>query len=109
MADRGARRGGHVDDFDGGQPRSRGLDAEQDRGLAALHAAPELLLGGQQEMLVERIGMHRDLDPFAAAGDHREHGGAGGDHPHVVLQLRHVLVGRGLFGKGPRQRREGAT
>jgi hypothetical protein len=66
------------------------------RGLAALHATPKLLLGGVQEVLVERVGMHRDLDPFAAAGDHREHRRTRRDHPHVVLQLRHVLLGVGL-------------
>jgi hypothetical protein len=43
-------------------------------GLAGLHAAPELFLGRQKQMLVERIGMNFDLDPFAAAGDDGKHG-----------------------------------
>ena len=42
----------------------RRLDAEQARGLAALDAAPEFPLGGDDEVLVERIGMGRDLDPL---------------------------------------------
>ena len=47
----------HVDDADRLQPRPRRLDPEQARGLAALDAAPELLLRGEQQVLVERIGM----------------------------------------------------
>ena len=66
--------GAHVDDANRLNPRLRRLDAEQARGLAALHTAPELPFGGDNEVLVERIGMGGDLDPFAAAGDHREHG-----------------------------------
>ena len=46
----------HVDDPDGFDPRPRRLDAEQARGLAALDAAPELLLRRKQEVLIERIG-----------------------------------------------------
>src|SRR5262249_31013746 len=38
--------GGHVDDFDGCEARTWRLDAEQERWLAALHAAPELLFCG---------------------------------------------------------------
>src|SRR5271165_5886761 len=37
-----------------------------------LDTAPELLLGGDQEVLVQRIGRNRDLRPFAPAGDDRE-------------------------------------
>ena len=47
--------------------------------------------------------MGGDLDPFAAAGDDRKHRGLGIDHPHVVLQLRHVFLGRGFFGERPGQ------
>ena len=54
-------------------------------------------------MLIERIGRDLDLDPFAAAGDDRERGELGVRHPHIVLQLRHVLFGRRLFGKRPGQ------
>jgi hypothetical protein len=44
----------------------RGRGGEQARGLTALDAAPELLLRREQEVLVERIGRNRDLDPFSA-------------------------------------------
>src|ERR1700694_4879237 len=54
----------HVDDPDRLDPRPWCLDAEQMRGLAGFHAAPELLLCGEEEMLVERIGRNRHLDPF---------------------------------------------
>ena len=54
--------------------RLRRLDPEQGRGLAALDTAPELALGGDNEVLVERIGMGGDLHPFAAAGNDRQHG-----------------------------------
>ena len=73
------------------------LDTEQARGLATLDAAPEFSLRGDDEVLIERIGMSADLDPFAAAGNDRQHRGLGRDHPHIVLQLRHVLLGRRLF------------
>lgn len=54
-------------------------------------------------MLVERIGVDLDLDPFAAAGDDRKYGIAGGRDPHVVLKLGHVLLGSGFLREGPRQ------
>ena len=38
-------------------------------GLTTFDAAPELALGGHNEVLVERVGRGGDLDPFAAAGD----------------------------------------
>ena len=40
--------------------------------------------------------MPGDLDPLAAAGDHREHRRPGGDEPHVMLELRHVVCRRSL-------------
>src|SRR3954462_12065450 len=43
------------------------LDAEEARGLAGLDAAPELLLGGEQKGLIERVGVDLDLDPLAPA------------------------------------------
>src|SRR5215212_4786580 len=43
------------------------LDAEEARGLAGLDAAPELLLGGEQKVLIERVGVDLDLDPLAPA------------------------------------------
>jgi hypothetical protein len=42
-------------------------------------------------VLVERIGMGGDLDPFAAAGDHRKHG-----HVVYIARIRsHRRCGRG--------------
>jgi hypothetical protein len=52
-----------------GHPRSRRLDPEEARGLATLHTPPELPLGRDNEVLVKRIGVGGDLDPFAAAVD----------------------------------------
>jgi hypothetical protein len=54
----------------GFEPRLRRLDPEQLRLFTALDTAPELALGGDNQMLIERIGMGGDLDPFAAAGDY---------------------------------------
>jgi len=47
-----------------------GLDAEQGRGLAVLTQRQNFPLRGEDEVLVERICMGRDLDPLPAAGDH---------------------------------------
>ena len=95
--------GAHIDDPDGFYARSGRLDTEEARGLAALHAAPELLLSGQQQVLVEAVGRDGELDPFAAAGDDREDRQLGIGDPHVVLQLGHMLFGRPLFGERPWQ------
>ena len=54
--------------------RPRRVDPEQGRGLAALDAAPELAFGGHNEVLIKWIGITSDLDPFAPAGYHRQHG-----------------------------------
>src|ERR1700730_4244346 len=62
----------HIHDADGLDARLWRLDAEEARRLAALDAAPEFLLRGQQEVLVERISGDRNFNPLAAAGDHRE-------------------------------------
>src|SRR5215212_11310145 len=67
------------------------LDAEEARGLAGLDAAPELLLGGEQKVLIERVGVDLDLDPLAPACDDGEDRAPRADHPHVVLELCHVL------------------
>ena len=84
--------------------RGRGGSTPNSRGsFAALDAAPELLLRREEQMLVQRIGMDGHFDPFAAAGDDRQHRGAGIRHPHVVLQLRHVLFGSGLLRERPGQ------
>ena len=53
--------------------RLRRLDPEEGRGLAALDTTPELPLRSDNEVLVERIGMGGDLNPFAAAGDDRQY------------------------------------
>ena len=87
----------HVDNSDCFDPGLRWSDPEKARGLAARDAAPELAFGRDNEVLIERIGMGFDLDPFAAAGNHRKHGTLRRDNPHIVLQLRHVFLGRHLF------------
>jgi hypothetical protein len=43
-------------------------------GLATFNTPPELPLGGNNQVLVERVGMSLDLDPLAAARDDGEHG-----------------------------------
>src|ERR1700716_3663483 len=48
---------------------SRRFDAEETRGLAALHTAPKFLFRRQQEVLVEGIGGYCDLHPLAAPSD----------------------------------------
>jgi hypothetical protein len=54
--------------------RGRGASTpEEVRGLASLEAAPETLLGRQQQVLIERIRGNGDRDPFAAAGNDRQH------------------------------------
>ena len=63
-------RGAHVDNPNGFDPRLRWFDPEEARGLAALDTTPEFAFGRDNKMLVERIGMGGDLDPFAAAGDY---------------------------------------
>src|SRR5258707_365975 len=59
----------HVDDPDRLDPWPWRLDAEKVRGFASLDAAPELLLSGEQQMLVERIRRNGHFDPLATAGD----------------------------------------
>ena len=54
-------------------------------------------------MLVERVGRNGHLDPFAAAGNDRQHRRPGGGDPHVVLQLGHVLLGRAFLRERPWQ------
>src|SRR5207244_4186100 len=71
----------------------RGFNTKEARGLATFDAAPELPLGRDNEMLVERIGVGGDLDPFAAAGDYREHSRSRRNYPDVMLQLRHAFRG----------------
>ena len=61
---------GHVDDPHRLEPRLRRLDPKQLGLFAALDAAPELALGGDDQVLIERIGMGDDLDPLPPTGDH---------------------------------------
>ena len=60
----------HVNNPHGLEPRLWRLDSEQLGFFAALDTAPELALGGDDQMLIERIGVGQDLNPFAAAGNH---------------------------------------
>ena len=60
---------GHIDDTDRLDAGLRRIDAEKGRGLAVFDAPPELPLGGDNEVLVKRIGMGGDLYPLAAAGN----------------------------------------
>src|SRR6516162_5131248 len=91
-------RSTHIDDPDRLDSWLGRLDTKQARGLTVLDASPELPLGSDNQVLVKRISMGGDLDPFAAAGDYGEDSAPGRDHPHIVLQLRHVL--------GPNRRHE---
>ena len=93
----------HIDDANRFDPRPRRLDPIGARRVPGLNAAPEPALGGDQKVLVERVGGDGHLDPFAPAGDDREDRRPGVGHPHVVLQLGHVLFGRRFFGERPGQ------
>src|SRR5438309_7837687 len=79
-------RRAHIDDPDGLDSWLWRFDTEQARRLATLHTAPELPFSSDNEVLVERVRVGGDLDPFAAAGDHRENSASSCNHPHVVLQ-----------------------
>ena len=84
-------RGAHVDNPNCLDAWFRRLDAKQGRGLLAFDAAPEFPLCGNDEMLIEWIGMGLDLNPFATPGDDRENGAPRRNDPHVVLQLGRVF------------------
>src|SRR5688572_27207957 len=56
----------NADRFDAGPGR---IGVSWMRRFAGLHAAPELLLGSDQDAQVQRIHRDGDLDPLAAAGD----------------------------------------
>jgi len=58
----------HVNNPHGLEPRLGRLDSEQLGFFAPLDTAPELALGSHDQVLIERIGMGQDLNPFAAAG-----------------------------------------
>src|SRR5215470_9248470 len=84
-------RGAHVDDPHRFDAWLRRFNTKQSRGLAVLNATPELSLGGDDEMLIERIGVGGDLDPFPASGNYRKHRAPCRNHPHIVLQLWHIF------------------
>src|SRR5262249_15682975 len=96
-------RAAHIDNSDCLDSGLWWVDAKEARGLATLDAVPELAFSRDNQMLIERVGVGDDFDPFAAAGNHREYGGSRCPDPHVVLQLWHVLFGRGFFRKRPGQ------
>ncbi|MCS3765349.1 hypothetical protein GGE24_003263 [Bradyrhizobium centrosematis] len=73
--------GRHVNDFHSLKARARRFDVEQNRRLSCQDATPELLVGREQQMLIERIRTNLDLDPFATAGDDGENSAAGGGSP----------------------------
>ena len=87
----------HIHNANGLNPRFRWLDAEQCGGLAALDTTPEFPLRGDNEMLIERVGMGLDLDPFATARNDREHRVSCRHDPHIVLQLRHIFLSGRFF------------
>ena len=66
--------GAHIDNPNRLDPRLWRINPKQCWRLATFDTAPELPLGGDDQMLVERIGMSFDLDPFTAASDDGEHG-----------------------------------
>src|SRR6266567_8716474 len=98
-----AVRGAHVDHPDGFDARSRRLDPEQAGRFPGFDAAPELFLGREKEVLIERVGRDGDLDPLAPTGDNRKHRHLDVGDPHIVLELWHVFFRRRLLGKRPRQ------
>jgi len=98
----GIRRA-HIDDADGLDARARRLGIDEMGRFAGLHAAPELLFRRDLHAEIERVHGDRDLDPLAAAGDDREHRAPQVGDPHVVLDLGHVLFGRGVLGERPGQ------
>src|SRR6516162_4944377 len=70
----GIRRA-HIDDADRLDARPRRLGADEMGRFAGPHAAPEPLFRRDQNAEIERVHGDCDLDPFAAAGDDREHRG----------------------------------
>src|SRR5262252_4291796 len=92
-------RGAHINNTDRFDPRLWWLNTKEARRFAALDTAPELPLSRDNEVLIKRIRMGGDLNPFAATGNHREDRRPGRDHPHIMLQLRHVFPGGRFFGE----------
>src|SRR5262245_2316200 len=90
-------RRAHVDDAYGLNTNPRWLRQEHARRLTRFNTTPELFLSCEQEMLVERISRDGKLHPLAAPGDDRQCGRPCVGHPHVVLKLGNVLLGRCLL------------
>jgi hypothetical protein len=65
-------RDAHVNNAYCLDPRPWRLDAKEARRLSGLDAPPKLLLGGQEQVLVERIRCDRGRDPLPTAGGDRE-------------------------------------
>src|SRR5215468_9726984 len=74
----------HIDDADGLDARPRRLGIDQVRCFSGLDAAPKFLFCRDQDAEIERVHGNCDLDPFAAAGDDREHRGPQVGDPHIV-------------------------
>jgi hypothetical protein len=75
----------HVDDPNRLDAGPRRLGINQVRPLPGLDAAPEYLLGRDQDAQIQGIKRHGDLDPFAASGDNGQHRGSQvGDPLHVA-------------------------
>ena len=60
----------HIDDANRLDPGLWRLDAKQLWFFAVLDTAPELPLSGDDQVLIERVGMGQDLDPLPSPGDH---------------------------------------
>ena len=84
--------------------RGRGGSTPNRRGGSPLSTQRQNFFSAvKQQVLVKRISRDGDLDPLAAPRDDRKRRRPGVRHPHVVLQLGHMLLGRRLLGKRPRQ------
>jgi hypothetical protein len=57
------------------------------RGARRSRRSAELLLGGEQDVLIKGIGRDGDFDPFPAARDDREHCFRGIRYRHIVPKL----------------------
>ncbi len=79
------------------------LDPKEFRRLAILDAAPKLTFRSENKVLIQGIGVDLDLDPFAAAGNHRQDRVPCRNHKHGVLQLGGMLFRSRLLGELPRQ------
>ena len=65
--------------------RGRGDSMPNSRGGSPVSTQRQISLGGEQQVLVERVGREGDFHPFAATGDDRKHRRLCIGDPHVVL------------------------